>query len=72
MKETIKSILSNNKDSISSKRVCGIIGWLIVISISIYCTYTGSEAPEITDTITIASTTLLGVDSITNVFRKHE
>lgn len=72
MKETIKSILSNNKDSISSKRVCGIIGWLVVISISIYCTYTSSEAPEITDTITIASTTLLGVDSITNVFRKHE
>jgi hypothetical protein len=39
MKETIKSILSSNKDSISSKRICGLIGWVIGLIILVYCTY---------------------------------
>ena len=38
MKETIKSILSSDKGSLSSKRVCGLIGWVIGLIILVYCT----------------------------------
>lgn len=71
MKEIIKSLLVSTKGSLSSKRFCGILGWIIVLSLTIYCTIEQIQAPEITEAIVIASTALLGVDSITNCFRKN-
>ena len=64
-----KSILSSAADSISSKRLCGIIGWLICLGICIYCTIQVIQAPMLTDSILIGSTTLLGVDSVTGIWK---
>lgn len=56
--------------SISSKRVCGFTGWMISAFICLWCTFTNIEAPQIVDTLFICSTSLLGVDAVTSIFRK--
>ena len=67
--EVVKSILSSSKGSISSKRVCGVIGWIVCLGIGIYCTVKVIQAPLLIDSILIGSATLLGVDSITGIWR---
>lgn len=67
--EVVKSILSASKGSISSKRVCGVIGWVVCLGIGIYCTVKVIQAPLLIDSILIGSATLLGVDSITGIWR---
>ena len=67
--EVVKSILSASKGSISSKRVCGVAGWIVCLGIGIYCTIKVIQAPLLIDSILIGSAALLGVDSITGVWR---
>ena len=69
IKQIIKSILSSAQGSISSKRLCGIIGWLVCLGICIYCTIQVIQAPMLTDSILIGSAALLGVDSVTAIWR---
>nr|DAS31890.1 MAG TPA: hypothetical protein [Bacteriophage sp.] len=38
IKNFIKSMLMATQGSISSKRVCGVLGWLVCLGICIYCT----------------------------------
>jgi len=38
VKEFLKSIFLAKTGTISSKRICGVLGWLVCIGISIYCT----------------------------------
>lgn len=71
IKQIIKSILSSAYGSISSKRLCGIIGWLVCLGICIYCTIQVIQAPMLTDSILIGSAALLGVDSIMKPFQKN-
>lgn len=74
MKKIIKgllSLLSSSKNSLSSKRLCGIVGWMICLAILIYCTISVIQAPAMITTIIIASTALLGVDSITNIWKNE-
>ena len=66
--EVVKSILSASKGSISSKRVCGVIGWVVCLGIGIYCTVKVIQAPLLIDSILIGSAALLGVDSITGIW----
>lgn len=70
MKSILKSILSAGDDTLSSKRACGILGFISVICIGVYCTINKVQAPLITDSILLASTALLGVDSVTGIFKK--
>lgn len=55
---------------ISSKRVCGTIGFLVIIFQLIYCTVTQIQAPDITEVFIYADCALLGIDSITGIFYK--
>ena len=52
---------------LSSKRVCGFLGWIVCLFICIYCTILVIPAPEIIDMLFICSTSLLGIDSITGI-----
>lgn len=70
--EVVKSILSASKGSISSKRVCGVIGWVVCLGIGIYCTVKVIQAPLLIDSILIGSAALLGVDSITGIWSNKE
>ncbi len=69
-KQFLKSIFLNQPGSISSKRICGVLGWLLCLGVLGYCTYKEIQAPVMIDTIVIASTALLGVDSVTNIWKK--
>lgn len=70
-KQFLISIFLNQPNSISSKRVCGALGWLLCLVILGYCTFKQVQAPVMIDSIVIASTTLLGVDSIANIWKDN-
>lgn len=72
MKKFLKEVLSARSGQASSKRICGCLGWIAVLGIYIYCTMTSKPAPEFTDFLIGAIVALLGVDSVTNVFKKPE
>lgn len=72
MKEFLKSLLSNNASSCSSKRFFGGIGFIVSTGLVIYCTVTGKEAPGIVEFYIICSVSLLGLDSITNIWNKKQ
>lgn len=55
---------------LSSKRICGFLGWIVCLFICLYCTILAIPAPEIIDMLFICSTSLLGIDSITGIWHK--
>jgi hypothetical protein len=72
MKKFILSILSAEKGSVSSKRVCGVLFALTIIFIYIYCSTSGKSVPSEIDTLVYGCCILLGVDSVTSIWQKHE
>lgn len=73
MKETrmwFAKMLSSNSP-VSSKRFCGLIGWIFCIVLAIYCTLYDQQAPDVVDMLFICSTSLLGIDSITTIWKKN-
>lgn len=69
IKDFIKSMLTATKGSISSKRVCGVLGWLVCLGICVYCTVGEIQAPILSDSILIGSAALMGVDSVTGIWK---
>ena len=67
MKELFKQIIASHS-GISSKRVCGVLGFIVILFIIIYCTIKGIQAPEMIDTFIYAICLLLGIDSVTGIF----
>lgn len=55
---------------VSSKRVCGILGWLLSLITLVYCTINNIQAPNMIDTVLYCCMGLLGIDSITSIWRK--
>lgn len=70
MKEFFKEMLSS-RSSVSSKRFCGFIGWILCLLIVIYCTYKNTPAQEIVEMLFICSTSLLGIEAVTNIWKKN-
>ena len=60
------------KQSISSKRVMGVLGWFVCLFICVWCTIASIADPEIINMLFICSTSLLGIDSIMSPFNKKE
>jgi hypothetical protein len=54
---------------ISSKRVCGVLGFLVIIFVVIYCTVNDIEAPSMIDDFIYAICLLLGIDSVTSIWK---
>ena len=69
MKEFITKIFKSHS-GVSSKRVCGVIGFLTCIGILIYCTVMVIQAPLMIDTLLLCCMGLLGIDSVTGIWRK--
>ena len=55
---------------ISSKRVCGILGWVVSLIVLIYCSIVTKQARDMIDTVLYCCMGLLGIDSITSIWRK--
>lgn len=66
MKDFIIKLITAHT-GVSSKRVCGIIGWLTCLIITICCAVANKQAPEVTDIILLCCMGLLGIDSVTNI-----
>ena len=57
---------------VSSKRICGVLGFLIVIATLIYCTLNCIQAPDMIEPFMYAICLLLGIDSVTGIWRKND
>lgn len=66
----IKTIFLADSGGLSSKRICGVLGWIVCLGIAIYCTIAVIQAPLILETILWCCMGLLGIDSVTNIWKK--
>lgn len=69
VKEYIEWIIS--RDSFP-KRLCGVLGFLLIMFVIAWCTITATQAPLIIDTFIWAVSILLGIDSIMTPFNKNK
>ena len=67
----LKQMITSHS-GISSKRVCGVIGFVAVLFVLIYCTVQGIQAPVMIDTFIYAICLLLGIDSVTGIWKNFE
>lgn len=63
-------MLSSDK-SVSSKRVAGFMGWIVCLAAAIYSTMYAIPSTDIIEMLFICSTSLLGIDSITSIWKKN-
>lgn len=68
IKEFLKLIITSHS-GISSKRVCGVLGFLVIMFAIIFCTVTGIQAPTMLETFIWAVCMLLGIDSVTGIWK---
>ena len=68
MGELLKQIITSHS-GVSSKRVCGVLGFLVISFVLIYCTICSIQAPEMIDTFIYAVSLLLGIDSVTGIWK---
>lgn len=65
----LKQIITAHS-GISSKRICGVLGFITILFVLIYCTVCGIQAPLMIDTFIYAICLLLGIDSVTGIWKK--
>lgn len=60
-----------SRSGVSSKRICGFLGWMVCLFVCIWCTINAIPAPVIVEMLFICSTSLLGIDSVTGIWKKE-
>lgn len=65
----LREIFSAENGQLSSKRICGFIGFIICSAVLIYCTIKVVQAPNLADVFLITCSSLLGIDSITSIWK---
>ncbi len=68
IKKYLKLMITSHS-GISSKRVCGVLGFLVIMFVIIFCTVTSIQAPVILETFIWAVCMLLGIDSVTGIWK---
>ena len=71
MQTFLKQMITSHS-GISSKRVCGVIGFVAVLFVLSYCTVQGIQAPAMIDAFIYAICLLLGIDSVTGIWKNFE
>lgn len=62
-------LLITSHSGFSSKRACGVLGFLTILFVLVYCTISEKQAPLMVDTLVYAVCLLLGIDSITGIWK---
>lgn len=62
----LKTIFLAKSGGFSSKRICGVIGWLVAMFCFIWCVVNGTSAPDFATELVAGCVALLGVDSVSN------
>ena len=65
-------IIETPKGRLSSKRVCGVLGWIVLLVGFMVLLFTTKQAPSFTEFLICAIVALLGVDSVTGAFKKED
>ena len=65
-----RTVFLKNSGGISSKRVCGILGWMCCLVLLISGFISQKDIPQYAEMIAIISASLLGLDSITGIWNK--
>lgn len=65
-----KTIFLRDSGGLSSKRILGIIGFLVCTIIYIIGFFTGIEIPEFGELLITVSASLVGLDSVTGIWNK--
>lgn len=68
MKKYLRLLITSHS-GISSKRVCGILGFFTIIFVIIYCAISNTQAPLILEPFIWAVCMMLGLDSITDIWK---
>ena len=68
IKKYIRLMITSHS-GISSKRVCGTLGFLVIMFVIVFCTVTAAEARVILETFIWAVCALLGIDSVTSIWK---
>ena len=66
-----KTIFQKNSGGLSSKRICGVLGWLVCLGILLFSFILEREVPGYGELIAITSASLLGLDSVTSIWQKN-
>lgn len=70
-REYIRLMITSHS-GISSKRVCGVLGFLVIAFVLVYCTIIQIQAPLMIDTFVYAICLLLGIDSVTGIWKNFK
>ena len=62
-------LMITSHSGISSKRVCGVLGFLVIMFVIVFCTIVQTQAPIIIETFIWAVCMLLGIDSVTSIWK---
>ena len=65
-----RTIFLKDSGGISSKRFCGLFGWIVCLGILIAGYIMQKDIPQYAEMISIISASLLGLDSITGIWQK--
>lgn len=68
MKDFLMKLITAHT-GVSSKRVCGVIGFLIIVFVLVYCTISSIQAPLMIEPFIYAVCLLLGIDSVTGIWK---
>ena len=71
IKEYIRLMITSHS-GISSKRVCGCLGFLVIMFVVIFCTVSNLQAPLIMETFIWSVCMLLGIDSVTGIWKNFK
>lgn len=66
----LKQVFTSHS-GISSKRLCGVVGWFVCLGVLIYCAVNVIQAPLMIDTVLLCCMGLLGIDSVTGIWKKY-
>ena len=65
----LKQVFTSHS-GVSSKRLCGVVGWFVCLGVLICCAVNVIQAPLMIDTVLWCIMGLLGIDSITSIWKK--
>lgn len=66
----LKQVFTSHS-GVSSKRLCGVVGWFVCLGVLIYCAINVIQAPLMIDTVLLCCMGLLGIDSVTSIWKKY-
>ena len=67
IKEYLRLMITSHS-GISSKRVCGVLGFLVISFVIVFCAIAQTQAPVIIEPFIWAVCMLLGIDSVMGPF----